>query len=72
MRTYGREWQTSDVEATDELIEYLKESDEVRGHRVISSLVTTYNSEAHWQLDCENTKPHAHIWLKWEVDDASA
>lgn len=67
MRTYGQEWQTSDVDAVDELVEFLEERRVAKGDRVISTRVASYDSDTHWLLDCENTKPHAHIWMKWEA-----
>ena len=64
-RTYGREWRTSDTDALPEILSYLSEKITADGGRIIMEIIIKADEDRHWRLDCEDVKPHAHIFFKW-------
>jgi hypothetical protein len=67
MRSYGQEWQTSDVEAMGELIQWLRDKKTEEGFEILGQWMIPYDAERHWMLECEDIKPHVHLYLKWSA-----
>lgn len=68
MRAYGKEWQCNEEPVPDDILQYLTEKITNDPTKTLQRTVQIGSrDEKHWLLDCENTDPHSHIFMRWEA-----
>ena len=64
--SFGKEWVVSEPEEHEFITEALALARSRVNGLITKQLVVGHTSDAHFRLDCENTRPHTHIFLRWD------